>query len=75
MIMKELKKFLNQDKLVFLYHKYDCISNFCAGFLVGLSNTHCIVEAVTPEGRYDGYNLFLIENIERIAYGADMRRN
>ncbi len=59
MIMKELKKFLNQDKLVFLYHKYNCISNFCVGFL--------IVEAVTPEGRYDGYSLFLIENIERIA--------
>lgn len=70
MIYQTLKGFLNQEQVVFLYNKYDNPSNFCAGFLVGLDEEYCIVEAVTPEGRYDGYNLFLVENIERVAYGG-----
>lgn len=70
MIYQMLKGFLNQEQVVFLYNKYDSPSNFCAGFLVGLDEEYCIVEAVSPEGRYDGYNLFLVENIERVAYGG-----
>lgn len=70
MIRDILEEFLNHQQLIFLYNRYDSPSNFCAGFLVGLDEKYCIVEAVTPEGRYDGYNFFLIENIERVAYGG-----